>query len=266
MSAWVLVPCLIALRAEFNEVNPTRDKGADGSIGDSAHTSSSDHTPDEDSDVLRDHDADDKNEVHALDIDSSGPWVAGSARESAQWFNQAILDLVERERAEYNSPTIKARLKYVIWNKRIASRSWGWTWRAYDGADPHTNHVHFSALYTTETENDTRSWGVADMPLTADDKAWILANVGPGATWTHKLQDPYDPDNAARNLPAGTWLRYAPSRGQVGSVESALARAQAKLDAIESVLVTLAGRPEVGAVTHEALVTAIREVLRDGVA
>ena len=32
---------------------------------------------------------------------------------------------------------------YVIWNKRIWNAS-SHTWKAYNGADPHTNHVHFS--------------------------------------------------------------------------------------------------------------------------
>lgn len=153
MGDWVLVPCLVALRTEFNEVSPRRDKGADGSIGDSSHSSSSDHTPDEDSDILRDHDADSKNEVHALDIDSSGPWPGGWA-----WFNAIILAIVERHRAGKDS-----RLRYVIWNKRIASASSDWRWVKYTGSsDPHTNHAHFSSRYTTAQENDTSSWGVAD--------------------------------------------------------------------------------------------------------
>lgn len=156
MAAWILVPCLVALRDEFNEVAPGRDKGADGSIGDSNHTSASDHTPDEDSDVLRGHDADSKNEVHALDIDSSGPWPA------AGWFDRTIRELVAREKQEYESPTAVGRLKYVIWNRQIASRSWGWTWRPYTLADPHTNHAHFSARYDSGPEADTRPWGVAE--------------------------------------------------------------------------------------------------------
>jgi len=160
MSAWVLIPCLVALREEFNRVSPNRDKGADGSIGDSAHTSSSDHTPDEDSDVLRDHDADSKNEVHALDIDSSGPWPA------AGWFDAAIKALVARHRSGADD-----RLQYVIWNRQIASRSFGWTWRTYTGtADPHTNHAHFSARYTTAQETDTSPWGV----VTGEDETMLV--------------------------------------------------------------------------------------------
>ena len=163
MSAWTVVPCLLALRDEFNRVSPGRDKGADGSIGDSSHTSSSDHTPDEDSDVLRDHDADSKNEVHALDIDSSGPWPES--------FDAIIKRLVAREKREYESANTVGRLKYVIWNRRIASRSNGWVWTGYDGSDPHTNHAHFSARYTAAQESDTRPWGVYqedDMALATD--------------------------------------------------------------------------------------------------
>jgi hypothetical protein len=170
VSAWVVVPCLLALRDEYNLVAPGRDKGADGTIGDSNHKSSSDHTPDEDSDILRDHDADDKNEVHALDIDSSGPWPGGWA-----WFNASVLDVVERHRLGVDD-----RLKYVIWNERIASMSWNWTWREYSGPDPHTNHAHFSARYTTAQERDTSDWGVADMPLNTTDKSWLIGQIREG--------------------------------------------------------------------------------------
>jgi hypothetical protein len=161
MSAWVLIPCLESLRHEFDVVSPGRDKGADGSIGDSAHTSASDHTPDEDSDVLRGKDADHKNEVHALDIDSSGPWPGGW-----DWFNDTICNIVDRCRKGNEK-----RLRYVIWDREIAGASNGWNWRPYTATgDPHTNHVHFSAVYTTEQENDISPWGVSekgnDMELT----------------------------------------------------------------------------------------------------
>lgn len=183
MSAWVLIPCLIALRAEFNAVAPNRDRGADGSIGDSSHTSSSDHTPDEDSDVLRDHDADSKNEVHALDIDSDGPWPDGSGREAGGWFDRTIKAIVAREREEYLSPTTYGRLQYVIWRGRIISRSWGWSeWRARSQND-HYDHAHFSARYLSRTEADTRPWGVEDdVALSDADKVWLTAEIDKAAT------------------------------------------------------------------------------------
>ena len=165
MSEWVVVPCLLKLRDEFNAIAPKRDKGSDGTIGDSAHTSSSDHTPDEDSDILRDHDADSKNEVHALDIDSSGPWPRGFD------FVSEVRGIKAREFARGS----KCRLQYVICNGMIANRDiQGGAWREYHGADPHTGHAHVSARYTTAQENDTSDWGIDDMALTSDDKAWIV--------------------------------------------------------------------------------------------
>lgn len=172
MAAWTLIPCLVQLRTEFNAVAPRRDKGADGAIGDSSHTSSSDHTPDEDSDVLRDHDADSKNEVHALDIDSDGPWPDGSGREAGGWFDRTIKALVEQERREYLSADVYGRLQYVIWRGRINSRSWGWSeWRTYTGASKHYDHAHFSARYLSRTEADTRPWGVED-DVALSDADW----------------------------------------------------------------------------------------------
>ena len=41
------------------------------------------------------------------------------------------------------------RIKYIIWNKKIANSSAvggvaSWAWRAYKGKNPHDHHVHFS--------------------------------------------------------------------------------------------------------------------------
>jgi hypothetical protein len=171
MSDWVLVPSLAKLREEFDEVAPHRDRGADGSVGDKTHTPSSDHTPDEDSDILRDRDPDHKNEVHALDIDSSGPWPGGWA-----WFDAAIKRVVDRHRRGEDD-----RLQYVIWDRRIANRDIGnWKWRTYTGsADPHVDHAHFSARYTTAQEQDTSAWDVVqeekDMQLS--DKIKLTDNA-----------------------------------------------------------------------------------------
>ncbi len=168
MSAWVLVPSLVSLRSEFNAIAPSRDKGADGSIGDIAHTSSSDHTPDEDSYVLRDHDADSKNEVHALDIDSTGPWPSGRS------FRSIVMTVIANERNKWLDETDRCRLKYVIFDRKIYSQSSDFEPRNYSGSDPHTNHAHFSGRYETACENDTRPWGVViQKPETpAKPKEW----------------------------------------------------------------------------------------------
>jgi len=170
MSAWILIPAGVSLRGEFNQLSPNRDKGADGSIGDSNHTSSSDHTPDEDSSVLRDRDADDKNEVHAVDIDSSGPWPGTGTQK--QRFHRIVMGIIEREKARWLDPNDVCRLEYVIWDGKIYSRSRDFRPVDYTGSDPHTNHAHFSFRYLTRSENDTSAWGIYTPPAPEKPKEW----------------------------------------------------------------------------------------------
>ncbi len=149
--AWVLVPCLVALRTEFNRVSPGRDRASDGSIGDQRHAlSSSDHNPDESATTPYE-DEDNVDEVHAIDIDDTGPWPA------ANWFDKAV----ERIRANHAAGR-DDRLQNIIRNGRIASRSWGWEWRDYTGANGHYEHAHFSARYTSAQEADTSPWGLIE--------------------------------------------------------------------------------------------------------
>lgn len=151
MTAPYLVPCLVTLRAEFSALSPHRDKGADGWIGDAAHLSrDSDHNPDSQGRVL------------AIDIDSTGPWPV------------PFSDLVESLRGD-------DRLEYIIFNRRIASRSRGWTWRTYTGSnDPHTGHAHFSARHDHAGNNSTAPWGLEDLvTISSDDikKIWTTDNI-----------------------------------------------------------------------------------------
>jgi hypothetical protein len=149
MTTPYLVPCLVVLRSEFNELSPNRDKGADGWIGDTAHqVHTSDHNPDALGRVL------------AIDIDSTGPWP------------KPFDTLVESLRGD-------DRLEYIIWNRRIASRDQGWTWRTYTGtADPHTNHAHFSARHDHTGNNSIAPWG-----LTGDDVFCIYGDSGPNVQY-----------------------------------------------------------------------------------
>jgi hypothetical protein len=150
VSAPYLEPCLATLRAEFNALNPKRDKGSDGWIGDEAHQAEhSDHNPDSAGRVL------------ALDIDATGPWPGGVTDFNA--FNM----MVESLRGD-------SRLEYIIWNRRIASRDQGWKWRTYTGtSDPHTGHAHFSARHDHTGNTSTADWGIEIMAV-ADDVAELL--------------------------------------------------------------------------------------------
>ncbi|MEJ3749141.1 hypothetical protein WEI85_38500 [Actinomycetes bacterium KLBMP 9797] len=149
----VLTPALAELRATFNWLNPRRDKSSDGWIGDAAHSAtSSDHNPDESGTVpIRDPDS--LNEVHAVDVDETGPWPADDR--GAFSLMRAVRQLVTDHRAGR-----ERRLRYIIYERTIWSASWSWTAREYTGANPHDKHAHFSGSYDSALERDTRTWNI----------------------------------------------------------------------------------------------------------
>jgi hypothetical protein len=167
MADWILVPCLVQLRSEFNQIAPGRDKASDGSIGDSSHSGSvSDHNPDETGRVpVRD--ADRLNEVHAIDVDKD-------LRTPGLDMEKVVQFLLGRCRAG-----TEKRLRYIIWNRRIWEASNGWRQRTYTGANAHDQHAHFSASYDTAREASKASWHLEDIPvaLTAADKQWISNEI-----------------------------------------------------------------------------------------
>ena len=167
MAAWVLVPCLVRLRTEFNAIAPARDKTSDGTIGDAAHQASqSDHNDDEVGNVpIRD--ADRQHEGHALDIDVNLRTPGLSMAAVVQFLLRRCPSGPER------------RLRYIIFNRRIWSASSGWKQQRYTGANAHDKHAHFSASYETAREASTASWHLEDIPvaLTAADKKWISAEI-----------------------------------------------------------------------------------------
>jgi hypothetical protein len=150
MAAWILVPCLVSLRTEFSLLAPLRDKASDGSIADAAHVAggTSDHIGDESTAAMRGRDADSVNEVHAIDVDSD-------LRVAGWSMPRAVQVIVTRHRRGLDD-----RLQNVIWNRRVWSRSWGWTAREYTGSNPHDHHAHFSARYSSAQERDVRPWGL----------------------------------------------------------------------------------------------------------
>lgn len=151
--AWVNIPASKSLVDEFNAAFPGRDKASDGTIGDGEHSqTSSDHNPDETGRTPYE-DNDDTNEVHARDVDDD--------LRKAGWSMQRVVDIIL---ARCRSGAEK-RIRYIIYNRRIISASWGWgSWHAYDGPSPHTEHAHFSFYYGSgngvgNPENITSPWG-----------------------------------------------------------------------------------------------------------
>jgi hypothetical protein len=169
MAEWVLIPAAVSLRGEFNELSPSRSKASDGSIGDTSHSaSSSDHNPDETGRTPYE-DADSINEVHAIDVDSD-------LRKPGWSMQRAVNIIVGRHRDGLDD-----RLQNVIYNRKIASRSWGWIWRDYTGASPHVEHAHFGFRYgsgsgSSNPENRTGPWGLLAAEKGEDDFMGFINN------------------------------------------------------------------------------------------
>lgn len=138
----------VTLRAQVNARWPERDKRSDGWIGDSSHSSrTSDHNPDW-SDPLH------PGVVRAIDIDEDliGPDFADP-------------DIADRFAEELRTCGAigEPRLRYVIFERRIAQASLGWAWRPYSGPNPHDLHIHVS--FTRAGDDDGRPFS---LPLFED--------------------------------------------------------------------------------------------------
>lgn len=216
MTTAVLVPCLVQLRTDLNDLCPGRDKTSDGWIGDPAHQQRvSDHNDDEVGKVpIRD--ADTKHEVHALDLDTD-------LRTPGLTMEMVVQHVVARCRSG-----AEKRLRYVIYNKRIWEASNGWRQRAYTGDSPHTEHAHFSASYDTAREADSRSWQLEEIPvaLTEADKKWLAAQIDKAATaaaervWATKWDIGAAAGTAPHVATAGSILAHVP--GEHTRIEKAV--------------------------------------------
>lgn len=138
---WRVAKSLLTLRDEVNQAAPQRSKASDGTIGDAAHCRrQSDHNP-----WVRDGNI---GVVTAMDI-TDDPTHGCSANNIAESI---------RERRD-------VRVKYIIWNRRIAnSSSIGsnppWAWRNYTGSNPHTRHIHISVKSDKPNYDSTAEWQV----------------------------------------------------------------------------------------------------------
>jgi len=139
--SWRVARSLLALRQQVNKRAPQRSKASDGTIGDAAHASrTSDHNP-----WVQDGAT---GVVTALDLthDPAHGCDAGA--------------LAEAIRAGRDP-----RVKYVIWNRRIASSARGdgfeaWDWRPYGGPNPHSRHVHVSVVPEKPAYDSESVWRI----------------------------------------------------------------------------------------------------------
>ena len=118
----------IQLREQVDDLYMDRDRKSDGWLGDTRHSvRKSDHNPDK------------NGIVRALDIDAD----LGAHKEEAYALVEKIRKCAKRG---------DKRIKYVIFDGRIASPILNWKWRKYNGANPHRHHFHVS--FTTLGDNN----------------------------------------------------------------------------------------------------------------
>jgi hypothetical protein len=120
------------LREQIDDDFPERDRKSDGWIADVRHlanSSNSDH-------IARD------GIVRAIDIDAN----LNDHLEAAYALVEQIRKCAKRG---------DKRIKYIIYDGRIASPILNWRWRKYKGSNPHRSHFHIS--FTTLGDNDG-SW------------------------------------------------------------------------------------------------------------
>lgn len=142
---WRVAESLTALRKQINALAPRRSTLSDGTIGDTNHLKKgfkkSDHNP---------HVTDGaKGVVTAMDI----------THDPANGCNAAKI-------AESLRGSRDQRIKYIIWNRKIAASyatggAAAWTWRPYGGTNPHDKHVHISVSASKALYDSKQPWSVS---------------------------------------------------------------------------------------------------------
>lgn len=281
MATWILTRGLMTVRTEFNLVFKIRDKRSDGSIGDQAHaTGTSGHNPDR-TGRAEYKDGDAKNEVRAIDVDRD--LVPGSG---IDWMERVVQYIVKRARAGHYVP-----FRYIIYKRRIWTRSSGWQTRAYTGANAHDQHAHFSGDYTQKADEWTGSLGLASL-LPSDSEQGTGANQEEDegvarqdvADYVHAVaqavRGEYDEgttskeqaafrvwrDDLAATLRFGWGLTFPNQKGEnlAPARFNQLALAIAGVTDVDESALAAALAPHLG-VTQETVEAGLRAVLQEGV-
>lgn len=169
--SWRVAASLEQLLAEINSMAPGRNKASDGSIGDADHSArESDHNP------CTEH-SENPGVVCARDF-THDPAHGFDSYGFARWLAPRMASGAED------------RCKYIISNRQIASASSSppWSFRAYDGSNPHTSHVHVSVAHPASLYDDRSTW-----------------------SWSGELPPPTPATVPAFPFPAGHWMGVASS-------------------------------------------------------
>jgi hypothetical protein len=113
----------VQLREQFDDSFADRDRTSDGWIGDLRHSARpSDHNPDPSAGFI----------VRAIDLDRD---VSGKAKPDL------MPDIADQLRLLAKTDK---RIKYIIFDGKIASVKSAWRWRTYTGINKHNHHMHIS--------------------------------------------------------------------------------------------------------------------------
>jgi hypothetical protein len=133
---WRVALSLDVMLAEISRAAPNRSTASDGSIGDLSHANrTSDHNPNA------------AGVVRARDVTDDPAHGCNAAR---------LAEQIRRLGLE-GHPALGPGA-YVIWDRRIASDTFGWSWRTYDGSNPHTAHFHVSVATDREGYDSVAPW------------------------------------------------------------------------------------------------------------
>lgn len=136
---WRAGKSLKKLRDQLDAAFPNRSKASDGFIGDTAHCpGGSDHCPnivEAGVGIVTAFDAT-NDPAHGCDIN-------------------AVVEAIRADKDE--------RIKYIIWRRRICSSYdhngvAAWTWRPYNGGNPHDKHAHFSVVGKKALYDGAAAW------------------------------------------------------------------------------------------------------------
>jgi hypothetical protein len=202
MAAWKVAESLDRLLAQLNAFAPNRSKVSDGSIGDQAHASrTSDHNP---------------------------RMIAGANLVTARdWTHDPRNGLNCDRLATALRNSRDARIKYVIWDRRIMSGAAGpqpWVWRPYTGSNPHTKHLHLSVVADQRCRL-RHGWDLTgltdegdDMPLSEQDKEDIALRAAE-AVWARLVTNGFGDKVRADQVLTATERRVADLQGEVQDLE-----------------------------------------------
>lgn len=139
--AWKEASGLKTLKAQFDAAFPGRDRASDGAIGDAAHSArSSDHNPNS------------RGYVCARDFDED-------VKPKSKAESERLMRRFGNELAEYAASGLPGsdRVKYVVYEDRVASGTYRSSWWKFRGSGyGHTHHLHLSV--TQAAEKDGQRW------------------------------------------------------------------------------------------------------------